>query len=58
MPSPWQIGMSCGLPAMDEALHYKIQGALEKPGAFYALASDIGVIVIPELKIIIISTWS
>ena len=43
---------------MDEALHYKIQGALEKPGAFYALASDIGVIVIPELKIIIISTWS
>lgn len=58
MPSPWQMGMSCGLPSMNETLYYKIQDALEEPDSFYTLASDTGIILIPELKIIIISTWS
>lgn len=58
MPHPWQIGMSCGSPSMDETLFNTILDALEKPDSFFALSSDTGVIVIPKLKIIIISTFS
>lgn len=54
----WQMGMSCGYPRMDNELQNKIQNALNNPDSFYALTSHIGLIVIPKLKLVVLSAWS
>ena len=54
----WQMGMSCGYPSIDTELQNKIQEALNNPNSFYTLASDAGIIVIPKLKLVVVSVWS
>ncbi len=53
----WQMGMSCGYPSMNTQMKNDIQEALNNPGSFYALANDVGLIVIPKLKLVVISVW-
>ena len=54
----WQMGMSCGYPSMDNELQNKIQSALNKPDSLYALTNYAGLVVIPKLKLVILSAWS
>ena len=54
----WQMGMSCGYPSIDTELQNKLQEALNNPNSFYTLASDAGIIVIPKLKLVVVSVWS
>lgn len=54
----WEMGMSCGSPSMDSELQNEVQEALNNQNSFYALASHAGLIVIPKLKLIVVSVWS
>ena len=53
----WQMGMYCGSPSMSSELQNKIQTALNNPDSYYALDGPTGLIVIPKLKLTVISTW-
>jgi hypothetical protein len=53
----WQMGMSCGSPSMSSELKNKTQEALDNPNSYYAIGGHTGLIVIPKLKIVVISTW-
>ena len=54
----WEMGMSCGSPSMDNELQNEVQEALNNPNSFYSLASHAGIIIIPKLKLLVVSVWS